>query len=89
MIVEVIKTVLICLLVLYSIAVTYIAYDQYQSRDQYMKDRAEYITEKTNELIAREQLVQNKEVCENDLKKLRETLKSLMTTLNSSAVLLT
>lgn len=89
MIVEVIKTILICLLVLYSIAVTYLAYDQYQSRDQYMKDRVEYITDKTNELIAREQLVQNKEVCETDLRKLRETLKSVMTTLNASAILLT
>lgn len=89
MIVEVIKTVLICLLVLYSIAVTYIAYDQYQSRDQYMKDRVEYINDKTNELVARERLVANKEVCENDLKKMRETLKSVTATINASAVLLT
>lgn len=78
-----VENAVIILLVVYSLIVTYLVYDQYRNYDTYMKDKVDYINSKTMELDSRERNVSARETCEKELIRLRTVHKSALDVLNS------
>lgn len=81
--IETIKTSLITLLSIYSIVVTYLIWDQYCRRDQYLKDRVDFVNKKTEELNSRERVLINREICDRELTRLKTIHRSALDVLNS------
>lgn len=78
-----INTVVIVLLLVYSIVVTYLLFDQYQNQDRYMKDRADFIDKKAEELAQRERGVIDRERCDRELTRLKTIHKNALDILTS------
>lgn len=78
-----IRDIIIVLLLIYMIIVTYLLYDQYQNQDNYMRDRAEYIDKKTEELSIRERSVIDRERCDRELTRLKTIHKNALDILSS------
>lgn len=82
-----IELIVIIMLIIYALIVTYLLFDQYRNQEQYMKDKVDYINNKTLELNAREKLLIGKETCDRDLTRLKTIHKSALDVLNSYNVL--
>jgi hypothetical protein len=78
-----IEIAVIILLVVYGLIVTYLLYDQYKNQDTYMKDKVDYIQNKSQELNARERILVGKEACDRELTRLKTILKSAQDVLSS------
>jgi hypothetical protein len=81
--IEEIKTIIIILLLVYCLIVTYLIYDQIQNREQYMKDKVDHISKKTDELNLRERSLIGREVCDRELTRLKTIHRSALDVLNS------
>lgn len=78
-----IENIAIIMLVIYGLFVSYLLYDQYRNQEQYMKDKVEFITNKTAELAARERVLVGRETCDRELTRLKTIHKSALDVLNS------
>jgi hypothetical protein len=77
------ETVVIIMLVVYGLIVTYLVYDQHRNQELYMKDKVDYINNKTQELNLRERALVGRETCDRELTRLKTILKSAQDVLNS------
>lgn len=78
-----IENIAIIMLVIYGLFVSYLLYDQYRNQELYMKDKVEFITNKTAELAARERVLVGRETCDRELTRLKTIHKSALDVLNS------
>lgn len=78
-----VETTLIIVLILYGVLVTYMWYDYYKNMGMYMKDKAEFINNKVEELNKRERSISDKETCDKELMRLRTIHKSALDVLSS------
>jgi hypothetical protein len=78
-----IAIIIIVLLVLYGLFVSYLLFDQYRNHETYLKDKVEYINNKSNELNARERNLIGREMCDRELTRLKTIHKSALDVLNS------
>lgn len=81
--IETIKTCIIILLLVYCFIITFILLENYRKRDQYLKDKVEFINKKTDELNSRERVLVGREVCDRELTRLKTIHKSALDVLNS------
>ena len=78
-----IEILVIILLVAYGLVVTYLLYEQYRNHDTYLKEKVDYINNKSNELNLRERMVVGRETCDRELTRLKTIQKSALDVLNS------
>lgn len=78
-----IEHIALIMLVIYGLIVTYLLYDQYRNQDLYMKDKIDYINNKTVELNTRERSLIGRETCDRELTRLKTIYKSALDVLNS------
>jgi hypothetical protein len=78
-----IENVAIIMLVVYGLFVTYLLYDHYRNQEQYMKDKVDYINNKTLELNTRERNLVGREMCDRELTRLKTIHRSALDVLNS------
>jgi hypothetical protein len=78
-----IEIIVIILLVVYGLIVTYLLYDQYRNQELYLKDKVDYINNKSLELNARERILIGRETCDRELTRLKTIHKSALDVLNS------
>ena len=78
-----VESVIIIMLVTYGLIVTYLLYDQWKNQQMYLKDKVNFINNKTNELNIRERNLVAKEACERELIRLRTITKSALDILSS------
>lgn len=78
-----IEHIALIMLIVYGLIVTYLLYDQYRNQDLYMKDKIDYINNKTIELSTRERTLIGKETCDRELTRLKTIQKSALDVLNS------
>lgn len=83
---EILKTVLILLLLIYSIALSIILWFEKKNIDNYQKEKEKILTEKEKELNHRESIVVDKEICFRELSKLK-TIQSTAINLLQSYVI--
>jgi len=81
--IESVKTGLIVLLALYTFIVTYILYEERSNREQYLRDKVDYVNKKTEEMNVRERAVVGRETCDRELTKLKTIHRSALDVLNS------
>lgn len=77
------ENISIIILIVYGLFVSYLLFDQYRNNDLYMKDKVEYINNKSAELNSRERMLIGKETCDRDLTKLKTIHRSALDVLNS------
>jgi predicted component of type VI protein secretion system len=70
-------------LIVYGLITTYLLYDQYRNQESYMKDKVDYINNKSQELNARERVLVGRETCDRELVRLKTIHKSALDVLNS------
>ena len=83
------QNILIGVLIIYGMFVTYLYNLEYKQRDDYMKNKINYITSKTTQLIAREENIKekediliNQEKCMIEVTRLRKIIKNAQNSLN-------
>jgi len=81
--IESVKTGIIVLLLLYTFIITYILYEERSNREQYLRDKVDYVVKKTDELNSRERSIIGKETCDRDLTRLKTIHRSALDVLNS------
>lgn len=81
--IESVKTGMIVLLLVYTFIITYILYEERSNREQYLRDKVDYVNKKTDELNARERSIIGKETCDRELMRLKTIHRSALDVLNS------
>lgn len=84
--IETIKTILLVLLLIYSVIISVLYWTDYINKENYQKDKNESLTYKENELKKRESIVVDKEICFRELTKLKTIQNSVLDILKSNSV---
>ena len=84
-----IESIIIIMLSVYGVIITYLVYDYYRNQELYMKDKVDYINNKTMELSARERVISGREACDKELMRIKTIHKSALDVLNSYNTLTT
>jgi hypothetical protein len=77
------------MLSVYGVIITYLVYDYYPNQELYMKDKVDYINNKTMEVSARERVISGREACDKELMRIKTIHKSALDVLNSYNTLTT
>ena len=84
-----IESIIIIMLSVYGVIITYLVYDYYPNQELYMKDKVDYINNKTMEVSARERVISGREACDKELMRIKTIHKSALDVLNSYNTLTT
>ena len=78
-----VEIIIIIMLVVYGLIVSYMLYDYYRNNETYLKDKVDYVNNKTIELASRERLLTGRETCDRDLTRLKTIHKSALDVLSA------
>lgn len=84
--IDIIKTIAIILLLIYSIVLSVLYWIQRNSLEDYQKERIHSITAKESELAKRESIVVDKEICFRELTKLKTIQNTALDVLKSYVI---
>ena len=80
------KTFLMLILIVYSIVVSMLYWHNYKNIESYQKEKEEIILQKEKDLINRESIVVDKEICFRELTKLKTIQSTALDVLKSYAI---
>ena len=83
---ETIKTLLVFILIVYSIVISMLYWHQYTNMQSYQKEKEDILISKEKELINRESIVVDKEICFRELTKLKTIQSTALDVLKSYAI---